>query len=85
MGRVRKTPTSTHRPAICGILGEDWLQGLPVDAFKRYHERYRRGKLASDLEQLDLPPELRAARAAGVGLGRIIALYCRSFTLYQIR
>jgi hypothetical protein len=42
-------------PAICAILGADRERGLPLEALQRYHEKYRPGKLTSDLAKLADP------------------------------
>jgi hypothetical protein len=40
-------------PAICKMMQADSTKGLPLQIFKMYHEKYRRGKLAHDLRQLE--------------------------------
>ena len=57
-------------PGICtmmeadGVQGRmpDGAQGLPLSSFKMYHEKYRRGKLAHDLNQLSFGISNTAAR-----------------------
>ena len=57
-------------PGICtmmeadGVQGRmpDGAQGLPLSSFKLYHEKYRRGKLAHDLNQLSFGISNPAAR-----------------------
>ena len=39
-------------PAICKMMQADSTKGLPLQIFKMYHEKYRRGKLAHDLNRL---------------------------------
>jgi hypothetical protein len=57
-------------PGICSLMEADGAQGkmpdgaqgLPLSSFKLYHEKYRRGKLAHDLNQLSFGISNRAAR-----------------------
>ena len=39
-------------PGICTIMTAGSTKGLPLESFKLYHEKYRKGKLAHDLNQL---------------------------------
>jgi hypothetical protein len=49
-------------PGICTMMKADGEQGLPLSSFKIYHEKYRRGKLAHDLDQLSFGISNPAAR-----------------------
>jgi hypothetical protein len=57
-------------PGICSLMEVDGAQGkmvdgaqgLPLSSFKMYHEKYRRGKLAHDLNQLSFGISNPAAR-----------------------
>ena len=49
-------------PGICTMMQADAAQGLPLSSFKMYHEKYRRGRLARDLDQLSFGISNPAAR-----------------------
>jgi hypothetical protein len=43
-------------PGICKMMQADSTKGLPLTSFEMFHEKYRAGKLQSDLEQLEAMP-----------------------------
>jgi hypothetical protein len=62
-------------PGICALMEADGEQGLPLSSFKMYHKKYRRGKLAHDLNQLSFGISNPAARGwwrTHIGLRRSV-------------
>jgi hypothetical protein len=49
-------------PGICQMMQADSTKGLPLGSFTMYHEKYRKGKLAHDLNQLSFGISNPAAR-----------------------
>ena len=53
--------------AICGSLGADTEPGLPLESFRAFYERYRRGRLPADMQALQVHQAAASILRLGAG------------------